>query len=138
MKSIVATLIALSVFQPAFATSSEEVKQKTAEATSAAANYTKEQKDQFQKDMSAKLDTLGKEIDDMKKAAAQKTGEAKKEMDAQIANLEKKQEGMKQDMAKLQKSSGKAWGHMKTGMSKAWDSLSDSYAKAKAEYVENK
>ncbi|WP_413585481.1 hypothetical protein [Bdellovibrio sp. HCB274] len=138
MKSVIALFIVLASFQPAFATTTEEVKQKTSDAAASAMNYSKEQKDAFQKEMEANLAEMKNEINALKKAAAEKSGDAKKEMNGQINNLEKKQATMSKDLAQLKKSSGKAWGHMKDGMSKAWDSISDSYSKAKAEYAEQK
>ncbi|MFS4458598.1 hypothetical protein [Bdellovibrio sp. HCB2-146] len=133
MKFIIATLVALS-FNSAFATTATDVSNKTKEAASAAADYTVEQKEAFQKDMDAKLTTLKSEIALLKKQASEKTGEAKKSMNEKIAAMEQKQAEMKADLAKLKKSSGAAWSQMKSGMSKAWDSLSDSYTKAKAEF----
>ncbi len=138
MKAILIALLTLSFSFSSFATTKEEVQQKTADAASAAADYSKEQKEQFQKDMDTKLADLKAEIADLKKQASEKTGEAKKEMNTQIANLERKQKEMKKDLAKLGKSSGKVWSEMKTGMSKAWDSLSDSYEKAKAQFQAEK
>ncbi|HEX7675560.1 MAG TPA: hypothetical protein VF412_15395 [Bdellovibrio sp.] len=138
MKSVLSVIIALSFSSHSFATTKEEVKQKTADAAVAAADYSKEQKEQFQKDMEGKLADLKNEIADLKKQASEKSGAAQKEMKAQIANLEKKQSEMKKDLAKLEKSSGKAWTEMKVGMNKAWDTLSDSYTKAKAKFQEDK
>ncbi|QDK39189.1 hypothetical protein [Bdellovibrio sp. NC01] len=137
MKAILIALIALSFSPVSFATTKEEVQQKTSEAASAAASYTKEQKEQFEKDMQAKYDSLKTEIAEMKAEAAKETGEAKKAMNEQIAILEKKQAEMKKDMAKLSKSSGAAWAEMKTGVSNAWNSLSASYEKAKAHFNED-
>jgi len=138
MKAILIALLTLSFSFSSFATTKEEVQQKTADAATAAADYSKEQKEQFQKDMETKLGELKAEIADLKKQASEKTGAAKKEMNEQIATLEKKQKDMKKDLAKLGKSSGQAWAEMKVGMSKAWDSLSESYAKAKTKFQEEK
>lgn len=121
----------------AYATTSEEVSTKTKEAAAAAADYTKEQKDQFQKDMEAKLADIKKEIAELSEKAAKKTGETKNEMRAQVKALETRQEVLKKDLAKLKKSSGNAWVEMKTGVSKAWDNLTESYDKAKAEFKES-
>ena len=137
MKSILISLTVLFSIS-AFATTSQEVKQKTSEAATAAADYTKEQKDQFEKDMKAKYAELQTEIASMKKQASEATGSAKKEMDAQIATLEKKQSDMKSDLRKLGKSSGAAWAEMKIGVSKAWDSLASSYQNAKTKFKEEK
>lgn len=121
-----------------FATTSEEVKIKTKEAASAAADYSVEQKEKFQKDMETKMADLKKEIAELNKKVSQKTGDAKTTMQAQIKALEVRQENLKKDLSKLKKSSGNAWTEMKVGVSKAWDSLSESYYKAKAEFKESK
>ena len=134
MKSLLVSILVLALSSFSFATTKEDVQQKTADAASAAVDYSKEQKEQFQKDMEGKLSDLKQEIAEMKEAASKKTGAAKTEMKEQIASLEKKQDGIKKDLSKMKKSSGKAWAEMKTGMSKAWDSLADSYKKAKAEF----
>lgn len=133
------TLLAAFVFTCglAHATTSEEVKTKTKEAATAAADYTKEQKEQFQKDMEAKLADIKQEISELSAKAAKKTGETKSEMRAQVKALETRQEVLKKDLAKLKKSSGNAWVEMKAGVSKAWDSLAESYDKAKAEFKES-
>lgn len=138
MKRILLAALVTILCQASLATTSDEVKQKTSDAVEAAADYSKEQKEAFQKDMEVKIDVVKTEIADLKKKAATKTGEAKKEAQTQIANLEKKQSELKADLAKLKKSSGKAWAEVKVGMGKAWDSLADSYKKAKAEFSEDK
>lgn len=137
MRSL-AIILALSLFSShVLGTSADEVKGKTSEAAAAAADYSKEQKEAFQRDMEAKLAAMKKEIADMKAAASQKTGEAQKGWNEQIAILEKKQEEMKKDLSKMKKSSGKAWAEMKTGMNKAWDVISESYDKAKSQFKTN-
>lgn len=138
MKYLVLPLLVLTLAGPSLATTKEEVKEKTVEAAEAVADYSKDQKEQFQKEMETKLGDLNAEIKELKANASQVSGEAKKEMKEKIGALEAKQAEMKKDLAKLKKSSGKAWVEMKRGVSNAWDSLSDSYKKAKAEFKENK
>ncbi|MNL15673.1 hypothetical protein D3C87_1366770 [compost metagenome] len=135
MKHMLAPII-LAVLFPflSYATTKEEVANKTSEAASAAASYTKEQKEEFTKNMEDNIAKMKTQIADMKKAASKKTGEAKKEMDEQIASLEKEQAELKADLKRLKKSSGKAWDEMKSGMSAAWDKVSESYVKAKSEF----
>ncbi|UOF00763.1 sll1863 family stress response protein [Bdellovibrio reynosensis] len=130
--------ISLTFSFSALATTKEEVSEKTKAAAIAAADYSVEQKEQFQKDMEVKLQDLKSEIADLKKSASEKSGKVKAGMKEKIAALESKQDEMKKDLAKLKKSSGKAWTEMKSGMNAAWDSLSKSYAKAKSEFSESK
>lgn len=137
MKILICIILTLAVFT-SFATTKEEVKEKTSAAVEATASYTKEQKEEFQRDMEVKLAAIKKEIAELRATAAEKTGKAKVEMQQQLDALEVRQEVMKKDLKKLKKSSGNAWGEMKVGMSKAWDSLSKSYKKAKDEFKESK
>jgi hypothetical protein len=134
MKFIFISVLALCFSASSFAVTKEEVKQKTSDAASAAYEYSKEQKEQFQKEMGAKIQTLQSEMSDLKKKAQGTTGDLKLEMTEQIANLERKQSILKKELASLSKSSGKSWDQMKAGVNKAWDSLSDSYEKAKSEF----
>lgn len=138
MKYLVVSLLTLTFTCQTLATSKEEVKEKTVEAAVAVADYSKEQKEQFQKEMEVKLEDLNVEIKALKAKVSETSGDAKKEMKEQISSLESKQAEMKKDLAKLKKSSGKAWSEMKSGVSKAWNVLSDSYQKAKAEFKETK
>lgn len=138
MKFLILSVITLSFALPAFASKKEEVKQKTAEAASAVVDYSKEQKEQFQKEMEDNLAAINTEIVELKSHVSEASGDAKKELNEKIAALESKQAELSKNLAKLKKSSGKAWTEMKTGVSKAWDVLSDSYKKAKAEFKDEK
>lgn len=129
-------LATLCSFDAAHATSKEEVSDKTGAAVAAAVDYTAEQKKIFQNEMEQKIKNLQSEIAEMKKSVAQKTGTAKKQMQEHIDYLEEKQTALNKDFSQLKKSSGNAWGRMKVGVSGAWDSLSDSYKKAKSEFKE--
>ncbi|MEN0060166.1 MAG: hypothetical protein AAGB31_15110 [Bdellovibrio sp.] len=134
MKKIIFASAVFLASLTAGATSKEEVQEKTAVAAQAASDYTKEQKEQFQKDMEENLRSLKSEIAELKKSASEKSGVVQAEMKEKIQALEKKQEAVKKDLAHLKKSSGKAWIELKSGVSRAWDSLSESYQKAKSEF----
>lgn len=134
-------LIALSFASPVLAkteTTATDVKNKTVEAAETAADYSVEQKEAFQKSMEQNIDKLSAEIATLKASASQKTGAAKSDMKEKIEALEKKQVKLQQDFRKMKQSSGRAWTEMKSGVSSAWDKVSESYKKAKAEFSENK
>ena len=138
MKKLILTMTALLIPAVLLAATAEEVKQKTNEAVSTASEYTKEQKDKFQADMRMKLDNMKKDISKMKHDASKKSAAAKQDLREEITKLEKKESDMKQSLAKLEKSSGKAWDEMKEGMSKSWDDLSNSYESAKQKFKDKK
>jgi len=117
-----------------WATSGEEVKQKTKEAVNAAGDYTVEKKAEFQKSMEENLASLKADLKALKAQASDKTGETKEKINAEIADLEKKQSQLQADLKKLKKSTGAAWSEIKNGMSKAWDATKESYEKAKSKF----
>ena len=125
MKLIV-ILLAAVLSQNVFATSATDVKDKAGETADAAANYTKEQKDAFIKEMEANLATLKTKIKDMKAKAG-------KSKDESVVKLEKEQKSLEHDIAAMKSSSGKAWGKLKAGVSKAWSDIKTSMGEAKDE-----
>ncbi len=112
--------------QNVFATSVSDIKEKAGETAEAASDYTKEQKDAFVKEMEGNISALKKKIKDLKSKAG-------KSKDQTVAKLEKEQHGLEQDLATIKKSSGKAWGRMKDGLSKAWSEIKTSMGDAKDE-----
>lgn len=116
----------------------QAVRQKVSETMDAAGEYTKEQKEEVQKNFDDKMNVISAEIADLKKNAETSTGEVKKGLDEKIKHLEKKQKSLEKDMARWRKSSGKAWEEMKSGMSVAMEKLNESYQKAKKEFSDQK
>ncbi len=124
----------LVLAEPVQATTSADVKQKSKEALETAADYSKEQKEQVQKNMEKSLNSLKEEIAELKVKAANKVGEAKETSDEQIEALQARQKELSKKLTEFKNSSGKAWTEMKNGMSAAIKKLSESYDKAKKEY----
>ena len=112
----------------------ELMQKKTTEAVEATTAYTAEQKEEFQKSMEEKLAIVKKEIFELKKTIVNKSDDTQKTMKEQIAALEDKEATLQKDLKKLKKKTGKAWDHMKNGLSSAWDEFTTSYEKAKNEY----
>ncbi len=133
MKSLL--LISLIVFCSSHlhATTREEVNTKTKEAVDATLSYTKEQKEEAEKNIKQSIDGLEKDIASLKQQASQLTGEAKVRLNDQIMEMEAKQSTLKNDFDKLKKASGAAWAEMRKGLSKAYEGLAEGYQKAKVE-----
>lgn len=119
-------LIVFSFSQISFATSASDVKDKAGETAEAAADYTKEQKEAFVKEMEENLDALNAKIKEMKARAG-------KSKDATLTKLEKEQKDLEHDLKAMKTSSGKAWGKLKAGVSKAWTEIKSSMNEAKEE-----
>ncbi len=110
----------------AWSTSATDVKSKAGATVDAAGDYTKEQKDAFVKEMEGNLATLKAKINKMK-------SNADHSKDAAVLKLEKDQKDLETNISEMKKSSGKAWGKLKTGMSKAWSEVKNSLNDAKDE-----
>ena len=125
MKLLIILLSAV-LTQNVFATSATDVKNKAGETAEAAADYTKEQKDAFVKEMESNLAILKTKIKDMKSQAG-------KSKDDTVVKLEKEQKDLEHDIAAMKKTSGKAWGKLKSGVSKAWTDIKTSLGEAQDE-----
>lgn len=138
MKQIILALGVFLVIYSAGAVQSkkEMMQKKTTEAVDATTEYTIEQKEAFQKNMEEKLTIVKDEISELKKTIVTKSEATQKTMKSQIANLEEKEAKLQKDLSKLRNKTGKAWSHMKNGLSTAWDDFTTSYEKAKNEYQE--
>ena len=126
MKTLLLIIAALAMTEMATATSVKDVKNKASDTVDAAANYTKEQKEAFVKDMEDNIAGLKSQI----KTIKEKAGASK---DETVQKLEAKQLQLENDLGQMKKSSGNAWGKLKTGISKAWSELKASVTEAKEE-----
>ncbi len=126
MKTFLCVIATLTLSQAAYSTSAKDVKHKATETVDAAADFTKEQKDAFMKDMEENIAGLKSQIKTMK----EKAGTSK---DETVKNLESKQAQLEKDLAQMKKSSGNAWNKLKTGVSNAWSEITDSISEAKEE-----
>lgn len=135
MKPIIKIFV-LSIFASsiAFATTSEEVKEKTKDAAASALDFSKERKEIVQREMEESLATMKEKIAELKVVADRKVGAAKKSATQEVANLEKSQAALSARLNKFKKSSGKAWKNMKAGFNDAFRKLSEAYDKAKDDY----
>ena len=132
MKKILFSALFISALLTHAATA-EDVKTKSKAAFDSAADYTAEQKEDFQKKMEANLESLKGEIADLKNKAAATQGHVQKKSEKTISQLEKKQKELNVKLDHLKKSSGRAWGKMKVGLSAAWDKTKTTFSEAQKE-----
>ena len=138
MKFMILLAIVIGFIYYSYSNTKEAVQSKATEAAVAVSDYSNEQKEIFQKEMEGKLGDLEEEIVQLEKLNAQKSKNARNDIEQQLNLLENKRADLSHDLEKLKKSSGKAWIEMKGGVGKAWETLSVSFEKAKNEFKENK
>ena len=130
-KILLGALLLFTTF--AQAVTADDVSTKTKKALDSAAEYTTEQKEDFQKKMEANLESLKSKITELKNKAAAAQGHVQKKSEKNIAQLEKKQKELQIKLEKLKNSSGRAWSKMKVGLSAAWDKTKTTFTEVQKE-----
>lgn len=126
--------VATAPFSPALArTSADKVKKETVEAVDAAGAYAGERKEEFTTRMKANIDEMDREIQALKTESAQKSVEAREATKTKIRELQVKRDELGKKYDALERSTGKAWTRMKSGMEKAWGDVRSAYNEAKTE-----
>jgi archaellum component FlaC len=112
----------------------DQVKQKTGAALESVKKYTLQQKEEYQKEISAELDELQKKIDALKSKAQAAASEARAKLNEEIADLQKKAEDLKKKLSGLGTATGNAWEDLKSEVDKGIDELNKSYEKVRSNY----
>ena len=119
-------------------TTAEKVKKETVEAVDAAGTYAGEKKEEFAARMKGNLDQLDREIEELKTESQTKSVEVREATKRKITALQTKRDEVNKRYAALEKSTGKAWATMKTGVEKAWGDVRNAYGEAKSELSSKK
>lgn len=136
MNALLTVLTTIALGLPVFAASSEKVSKETGEAVDAAAEYAKENKEEFARKMRANLASIEADIAGLKNRAGAAAGDARDKLNKQIADLEKKRDEMKKRLDKFSASGDRAWKSLKGGIERAWSEVKVAYDKASKEFEE--
>lgn len=134
----VMVFVAISTGATAFAkdsakVSADKVKKETVEAVDAAGAYAGEKKEEFQARMKNNLNELDREIEELKKESESKSVEVREAAKRKIQDVQRKRDELNAKYEAFEKSTGKAWTRMKSGMEKAWGEVRAAYGEAKSE-----
>lgn len=119
-------------------TSADKVKKETVEAVDAAGTYAGEKKEEFTARMKSNIDEMDREIQDLKRESEARSAEAREATKQKIRDLQAKRDDLEKRYEVLEKSTGKAWTKMKSGMEKAWGDVRQAYGEAKSELSSKK
>ena len=112
----------------------EDVKKESKEAMETAKEYTQEQKEEYLRQMRAKLDEFNKEIQELQTKAASKAiglkEASKEELSQSMKELAEKKKAAAEKIDELKNASGNAWEDIKTGADLAMDELNKSLEQA--------
>ena len=87
-------------------------------------------REDYQRRMEANLDAIEKQIQELKRKAAQAAEARKPEIDRAIAELERQKKVASQKLAELRTASEGAWHDAKLSLDAAWENLKRAYEKA--------
>lgn len=107
----------------------KEVEEKVAEATGAAADYAKQEKDEYVARAQRAVDEAKAEIDKLKAGATQARAGAKRKLQRQIEAMEGRWKLAERKLIELKSASGEAWKDLKSGVDRAVEDLKQSSAK---------
>ncbi len=131
-KVIISILMAVGLmFSTTGSFTAEEHKAKGTETKqqSGQANGSEVTKEDYEKEIEAKLDELGKDIDKLGDKADELGGEAETEIDQAIdkADLEEKREAAENKLEELKSASAETWEDVKPEVDKAVDEFENAY-----------
>lgn len=106
----------------------KDVEKKVAEATAAAADYAKQEKDEYVARVQKPVDEAKAEIDKLKAGATEARAGAKRQLRRQIEAMETRWKLAERKLSELKSASGEAWKDLKSGVDQAVEDLRHSSA----------
>ena len=136
IKNIITMLILIPTIS--LAVELKDIKKETKDVVETSATYTKEQKENIQKNLEADFANLKKQIHELSAKIDKTSDDTVSDLKAELSQLQKKQNQIDDNLKKFKKTSGQAWNELKAGLDKAVSDLGESYSKAKEHLKENK
>lgn len=114
--------------------STAELRKQVRDTLAAAREYTFQNKDQYLARLQALLNSMDDQIDDLRQQARTASGEAKQELNREIAALEKKRDELRARMPEIKKSSAEAWNDLKRGLGEAAEDFQKAWERARSRF----
>jgi TolA-binding protein len=113
---------------------SEDVRRDASQAVDTAAEFSQQTKEEFQKNLDARLKELDAQIAELREKGRDLKDQAKVNWDRKIADLETKRDAARAKLAEVGKSSAEAWKDVQQGAQSAWDELERAFQDASREF----
>ena len=113
---------------------SEDVRRDAGQAVKTAVEYSQQTKEEFQKNLDARINELVVEIAKLREKGGNLKGQAKANWDQKIAQLETKRDAARAKLAEVVQSSAEAWKDVQKGAQSAWDDLNKAFRDAAQEF----
>ena len=113
---------------------SEDVRRDAGQAVNTAVEFSQQAKEEFQKNLDARLKNMDAEIAKLREKGRDLKGEAKVKWDQKLADLETKRDAARAKLAEVGQSSAEAWKDVQKGAQSAWDELDKAFQDASREF----
>ena len=113
---------------------SEDVRRDAGQAFNTAAEFSQQTKEEFQKNLDARLKERDAEIAKLREKGGDLKGEAKANWDRKMADLDTKRETVRAKLAEVGRSNAEAWQDVQKGAQSAWDELDKAFQDASREF----
>ncbi len=113
---------------------SEDVRRDAGQAVKTAVEYSQQTKEQFQKDLDARLNELVVEIAKLREKGRNLKDQSKANWDQKMAELETRRDAARAKLAEVVHSSAEAWKDVQKGAQSAWDDLNKAFRDAAQEF----
>jgi len=115
-----------------------DVKKGTKEAMETAKDYTQKQKEEYLRQMNAKLEEFEKEIQDLQEKASSKASElkeaSKEKFNQSMEALTEKKEAAAEKLEELKNASAEKWDDVKAGVDSAMDELDKTFEQIRSKF----
>ena len=113
---------------------SEDVRRDVGQAVNTAVEFSQQSKEEFQKNLDARLTNMDAEIATLREKGRDLKDEAKVKWDQKLADLEAKRDVARAKLAEVGQSSAEAWKDVQQGAQSAWDELDKAFRDASREF----
>jgi LPS O-antigen subunit length determinant protein (WzzB/FepE family) len=113
---------------------SQDVRRDAGKAVDTAVEFSQQSKEEFQKNLDARLKQLDVEIVRLREKGRDLNDEAKANWERKMAELEAKREAARARLSEVGQSSAEAWKDVQKGAQSAWDELEKAFREASNEF----
>jgi len=113
---------------------SEDVRRDAGEAVDTAAEFSQQTKEEFQKNLDARLNELDAQIAVLREKGRDLKDQAKANWDQKMADLETKRAAARAKLDEVAQSSAESWKDVQKGAQSAWDELDKAFREASREF----
>ena len=120
--------------QPTRTVTAEDVRRDAGHAVNTAVDFSRQSKEEFQKNLEARLTQFDAEITKLREKGRDRSDQAKVAWDQKLVDLETKREAARAKLTEVSHASAEAWKDVSQGAQSAWEDLEKAFQDASKEF----